>query len=62
MDTIWPPVSRKPTNIFGGGQVMDDRAIRELFEQPTKTHHRGYEALRAVFVDQRCHKQVAEKS
>ena len=41
---------------------MDDRAIREFFEQPTKTHHRGYEALRAVFVDQRCHKQVAEKS
>ncbi len=40
---------------------MDDTAYREFFEQPTQTYHRRYEALRAVFVDQRSQKEVAEE-
>jgi DNA-directed RNA polymerase specialized sigma24 family protein len=39
---------------------MDDTAYREFFEQPTQTYHRRYEALRAVFVDQRSQKEVAQ--
>jgi len=38
---------------------MDDTAYREFFQQPTQTYHRRYEALRAVFVDQRSQKEVA---
>jgi hypothetical protein len=38
---------------------MDDTAYCEFFQQPTQTYHRRYEALRAVFVDQRCQKEVA---
>ena len=38
---------------------MDDTAYREFFERPTQTYHRRYEALRAVFVDQRSQKEVA---
>ncbi len=40
---------------------MDDTAYREFFEQPTQTYHHRYEALRAVFVDQRSQKEVAEE-
>lgn len=40
---------------------MDDAAYREFFQQPTQTYHRRYEALRAVFVDQRSQKDVAEE-
>lgn len=40
---------------------MDDTAYREFFEQPTHTYHRRYEALRAVFVDQRSQKEVADE-
>jgi hypothetical protein len=39
---------------------MDDTAYREFFEQPTQTYHRRYEALRAIFVDQRSQKEVAQ--
>lgn len=39
---------------------MDDTAYRGFFEQPTQTYHRRYEALRAVFVDQRSQKEVAQ--
>ncbi len=39
---------------------MDDTAYREFFEQPTQTYQRRYEALRAVFVDQRSQKEVAQ--
>lgn len=39
---------------------MDDTACRDFFEQPTQTYHRRYEALRAVFVDQRSQKEVAQ--
>ena len=39
---------------------MDDTAYREFFKQPTQTYHRRYEALRAVFVDQRSQKEVAQ--
>ena len=40
---------------------MDGTAYRKFFEQPTQTYHRRYEALRAVFVDQRSQKEVAEE-
>jgi len=40
---------------------MDDTAYREFFKQPTQTYHHRYEALRAVFVDQRSQKEVAEE-
>lgn len=40
---------------------MDDTAYRSFFEQPTQTYHRRYEALRAVFVDQRSQKEVAQE-
>ena len=39
---------------------MDDTAYRGFFEQPTQTYHRRYEALRAVFVDQRSQKEEAQ--
>lgn len=39
---------------------MDDTAYREFFTQPTQTYHRRYEALRAVFVEGRSQKEVAE--
>lgn len=39
---------------------MDDTAIRRYFTQPTQTYHRQYEALRAVMVDGRSQKEVAE--
>lgn len=40
---------------------MDDTAYREFFELPTQTYHRRYEALRAVFVDHRSQKEVADE-
>ena len=40
---------------------MDDTACRQFFEQPDQTYHRQYEALRAVFVDGRRQKDVAEE-
>lgn len=39
---------------------MDDSAYREFFQQPMQTYQRRYEALRAVFVDQRSQKEVAQ--
>ena len=39
---------------------MDDTAFRRYFTQPTQTYHRQYEALRAVIVDGRSQKKVAE--
>ena len=40
---------------------MDDTAYREFFTQPTQTYHRRYEALRAVFVEERTQKEVADE-
>jgi len=40
---------------------MDDTACRAFFTQPTNPHHRRYEALRAVFVEGRTVKDVAEQ-
>lgn len=40
---------------------MDDSACRAFFVQPTNPQHRRYEALRAVFVDGRTVKDVAEQ-
>lgn len=40
---------------------MDDTAYREFFTQPTQTYHRRYEALRAVFVEGRSQKEVADE-
>ena len=40
---------------------MDDTAYQRFFTNPTQTYHRQYEALRAVFVDQRKQKEVAEE-
>ena len=40
---------------------MDDTAIQKFFTQPTQTYHRRYEALRAVIVDDRSQKDVAEE-
>ena len=38
---------------------MDDSACQEYFTQPNQTYHRRYEALRAVFVEGRSQKDVA---
>jgi hypothetical protein len=40
---------------------MDDTACHLFFAQPTQTYHRQYEALRAVFIDGRSQKDVAEE-
>ena len=40
---------------------MDDAACREFFSQTTNPYQRRYEALRAVFVDGRSQKEVAEE-
>lgn len=40
---------------------MDDSAQRRFFLQPTQTHHRQYEALRAIVVDERSYRDVAEE-
>lgn len=40
---------------------MDDTSLRQFFEQPANPYHRQYEALRAVFVDGRRQKEVAEE-
>ena len=40
---------------------MDDARCREFFSQPTQTFHRRYEALRAVFIENRSHQEVAEQ-
>jgi hypothetical protein len=40
---------------------MDDTAYRQFFTDPDQTYHRRYEALRAVFVDGRSQKEVAEE-
>jgi hypothetical protein len=40
---------------------MDDTAIQRYFSQPTHTYQRQYEALRAVFLEQRSHKEVADQ-
>jgi transposase len=39
---------------------MDDTPYREFFARPTHPYHRRYEALRAVFLDGRPQKEVAE--
>jgi transposase len=39
---------------------MDDTPYREFFARPTQPNHRRYEALRAVFLDGRSQKDVAE--
>lgn len=39
---------------------MDVTPYRHFFCQPTNPHHRRYEALRAVFVEGRSRKEVAE--
>ena len=40
---------------------MDDASYREFFARPTQPYHRRYEALRAVFLDGRSQKEVAEQ-
>lgn len=40
---------------------MDDTAIREFFTRPANTYQRQYEALRAIFVDGRPQRDVAEE-
>jgi DNA-directed RNA polymerase specialized sigma24 family protein len=39
---------------------MDDSRCLDFFCRPTQTCHRRYEALRAVFIDGRGQKEVAE--
>jgi transposase len=39
---------------------MDDTPYREFFARPAQPYHRRYEALRAVFLDGRSQKEVAE--
>jgi hypothetical protein len=39
---------------------MDDTRCREFFSQPTQPYHRRYEALRAVFLEGRSQKEVAD--
>ena len=40
---------------------MDDTPCREFFFQPTNLYQRRYEALRAVFVEGRSLKEVADQ-
>jgi DNA-directed RNA polymerase specialized sigma24 family protein len=40
---------------------MDDTLCREFFAQPTNPYQRRYEALRAVFIEERSLKEVAEQ-
>ncbi|MDB5388250.1 MAG: hypothetical protein JWM11_3896 [Planctomycetaceae bacterium] len=40
---------------------MDDTACLQFFTQPTQAYHRQYEALRAIFIDHRSQKEVAEQ-
>ena len=40
---------------------MDDSDCHQFFSHPSQTYHRQYEALRAVFVDGRTQKDVAEE-
>jgi hypothetical protein len=40
---------------------MDDMAYQEFFTNPSQTYHRRYEALRAVFVEGRSQKVVADE-
>ena len=40
---------------------MDDTPYREFFARPTQPYHRRYEALRAVFLDGRSQKEVADQ-
>jgi transposase len=41
---------------------MDDNSpYRQFFAQPKHPYHRQYEALRAIFVDGRSQKEVAEE-
>ena len=40
---------------------MDDTAYRQFFTHPTQNDQRRYEALRAVFVEGRSQKQVAQQ-
>ncbi len=40
---------------------MDDTACQAFFSQTTNPYHRRYEALRAVFVEGRRQKEVAEE-
>ena len=40
---------------------MDDAVCREFFSQTANPYQRRYEALRAVFVDGRPQKEVAEE-
>ncbi len=40
---------------------MDDTAYLRYFTQPSHTFHRQYEALRAVFVEHRSQKDVAQQ-
>lgn len=40
---------------------MDDNRCQDFFRQPTHACHLRYEVLRAVFVDGRSQKEVAEQ-
>lgn len=40
---------------------MDDKPCREFFTVPCQSYQRQYEALRAIFVDGRSQKDVAEQ-
>jgi transposase-like protein len=40
---------------------MDDSRCQDFFRQPTHPYQRRFEALRAVFVDGRSQKEVAEE-
>jgi transposase-like protein len=39
---------------------MDDTALKFFFSQPSNTYHRQYEALRAIFVEGKSQKEVAD--
>ena len=40
---------------------MDETLCRRFFLEPTQTYQKQYEALRAVFAEGRCLKDVAEQ-
>jgi hypothetical protein len=42
-----------------GARTMDDQLCRRFFFEPQLTVHRRYEALRAIFVEQRSLEEIA---
>ena len=58
--TIRPSGREKSTHIFREAIVMVDVVCQRFFAKPSHVQQRRYEAMRAVFVDGRSQREVAE--